>query len=399
MPIRTRAELKALFENGDQPDADAFIDLIDSFCHMAEALPAVDGAAVTGISPSEWTPVGVAPTYVNQTSFSVPGELTETFLPRRRTRMTLSPGGIVTSAVRAASYAAGPDETTVEIDDPVLTVNLTAVSVSLLTPHESGGSISLPMIGPLSTATITGLELSNNGLSPTTDIDVAPGYARDTGDSDDIFLTTVMTKSLAAVWAPGSGAGGLLAGARTTNSLYAVWLIKRTDTGHVDVGIDPSFIAPSLPANYDKKRLIGFITTNTTGAGEIRAFLQAGDHFAFIDTAAGYDHTESPAVSGTTYTATLLLPPNSLADVLWVYQNPTSTGLAVDVYLAPVGAIGAYTIISSLTSGSAVKRLAGPAQVLLDSNAQCDIAVTWSTGSAQLNILAQGCTMLTRSSP
>jgi hypothetical protein len=72
-------------------------------------------------------------------------------------------------------------------------------------------------------------------------------------------LAATMTKRIDAAWAAGSGNGGRMSAAALTNQVYGIWLIARSDTGVVDVGFDASLTAPTMPANYDKSRLIGWI--------------------------------------------------------------------------------------------------------------------------------------------
>lgn len=110
---------------------------------------------------------------------------------------------------------------------------------------------------PLSTASIQGLILSNNVADATNDIDISAGAARDSTDTVNIFLTAALTKRLDAAWAVGSGNGGLDTGA-IGNSDYYLHLIKRSDTGVVDALFSLSHSAPTMPASYDYRRLIGW---------------------------------------------------------------------------------------------------------------------------------------------
>jgi hypothetical protein len=122
---------------------------------------------------------------------------------------------------------------------------------------------------------ITGLTLSNNGSDPTNDIDIAAGSARDSTDAVNIDLSTSYTKRLDAAWAVGSGNGGLDTGA-IANTTYHIWLIKRSDTGVVDVLFSASATAPTMPANYGYKRRIGSIRRVSAA---LQTFVQDGDLF------------------------------------------------------------------------------------------------------------------------
>lgn len=122
---------------------------------------------------------------------------------------------------------------------------------------------------------IYGLTLSNNGSDATNDIDIAAGSARDASDTVNMVLASALTKRLDAAWAVGTNQGGLDTGA-IANTTYHVWLIKRNDTGVVDVLFSTSASSPTMPSNYDYKRRIGSIIRS---GGTILAFTQNGDEF------------------------------------------------------------------------------------------------------------------------
>ncbi len=122
---------------------------------------------------------------------------------------------------------------------------------------------------------IYGLTLSNNTTDPTNDIDIATGKCRDITDAADMILASALTKRLDAAWAVGTNQGGLDTGS-IANATYHVWLIKRSDTGVVDVLFSTSASAPTMPANYDYKRRIGSIIR---ASAAIVGFVQDGDNF------------------------------------------------------------------------------------------------------------------------
>jgi hypothetical protein len=111
---------------------------------------------------------------------------------------------------------------------------------------------------------LAGLDLGINALDPANDIDIAAGAARDAADSEDMTLASALVKQTNAAWAVGTNAGGLDTGSLSANTLYYVWLIKRTDTGVVDVLFSTSNSSPTMPTNYDKKRVIGSFKTGAT---------------------------------------------------------------------------------------------------------------------------------------
>ncbi len=103
---------------------------------------------------------------------------------------------------------------------------------------------------------IAGLTYQNGAGDPTNDITILAGTARDTANTEDLTLSSTLTKQLDAAWAVGSNAGGLDTGA-IANGTYHIWLIKRTDTDVVDALFSASATAPTMPTNYTKKRRIG----------------------------------------------------------------------------------------------------------------------------------------------
>lgn len=116
-------------------------------------------------------------------------------------------------------------------------------------------ALSLPAQFP--TKAIQGLTYANNAGDATNDLDIAVGTCRDATDAVDMVLTAAITKQSDVAWAVGTGLGGLDTGA-VGNSDYYIWLIERSDTGVVDALFSLSSTAPTMPTNYDYKRLIGW---------------------------------------------------------------------------------------------------------------------------------------------
>lgn len=103
---------------------------------------------------------------------------------------------------------------------------------------------------------ITGLTYANNGSDPTNDIDIAAGWCMDATGARQMQFSA-LTKRLDAAWAVGTNQGGLDTGSIGNNDYY-IWAIVRSDTGVTDILFSLSATAPSTPANYDYKRLIGW---------------------------------------------------------------------------------------------------------------------------------------------
>ena len=161
--------------------------------------------------------------------------------------------------------------------DPTKKVRISAASVATATTRVltmPNADLTLPNAATLGTIPMTtaagalgmraalnkgiyGLTYAN-GTDATNDIDIAAGGAMDATGAYWMTLAATLTKQSDVAWAVGSAAGGLDTGA-VGNSDYYIWLIARSDTGVVDALYSLSSTAPTMPANYDYKRLIGWI--------------------------------------------------------------------------------------------------------------------------------------------
>jgi hypothetical protein len=144
-------------------------------------------------------------------------------------------------------------------------------------PNKTGSVAMLDDIFLLSG--LAGLGLSNNGVDATNDIDIAVGAAISNdavlANRVAMSLTSALTKQLDAAWAVGNNAGMRDTGA-ISDATWHIFLIKRTDTGVVDVLASLSFSSPTMPTNYDKKKWIGAIIRT---AAAIKAFSHYQDEF------------------------------------------------------------------------------------------------------------------------
>lgn len=113
------------------------------------------------------------------------------------------------------------------------------------------------------TKAIWGFTYAVNGSDASNDIDFAAGGAMDVTGA--YWLAgSALTKQLDTAWAVGTNAGLLDTGA-IADSDYYLFVIGRSDTGVVDYLASLSSTAPTMPANYDFKRLIGWVK-RTAGA-------------------------------------------------------------------------------------------------------------------------------------
>ena len=103
---------------------------------------------------------------------------------------------------------------------------------------------------------IRGLTYANNAGDPTNDLDITAGQCRDATDAHNLLLSA-LTKQSDVAWAVGTNAGMLDTGSIGNND-YFLWAILRSDTGICDVLCSLSSTAPTMPTNYDFKRLVGW---------------------------------------------------------------------------------------------------------------------------------------------
>lgn len=173
---------------------------------------------------------------------------------------------------------------------------------------------------------IFGLTLSNNVTDAVNDIDVAAGAASMSSSPYTVItLGGSITKRLDSGWAVGTNQGGLDTGS-IANGTYHVYLIRRSDTGVVDVCFSASASAPttggSIPAAYDQYRRIGSFIRESAA---IVTFVQDGDDFFYKSPT-----TEVTAVNPGTaaVTRTLRVPIGVRVTVLSnvVVRNSTAAG-------------------------------------------------------------------------
>jgi hypothetical protein len=150
---------------------------------------------------------------------------------------------------------------------------------------------------------IFGLIMSN-AADAANDITVSAGEATSESGTDLIVLAAPITKQLDAAWAVGTNAGGINTGAEAINTWYEVHLIKRPDTGVVDVMFTTTANRATLPASYTLQRRIGWIRND--GAGAILAFTQVDDYFTLTTQI----NDQSITATATAAAVTVTVPPS-----------------------------------------------------------------------------------------
>lgn len=144
-----------------------------------------------------------------------------------------------------------------------------------------------------------GYTMSTAGASTT--MSITAGKAQDSTGVQLMTLTAIAKTT--AAWLLGTAAGGLDTGAIAVNSWYHFYVIRRPDTGVVDVVFSLSATAPTLPAAFTQFRRIGSGRTNPSS--QWTKFSQNGDEFLWdVASADVVGFTGSTSIQP----ATLLVP-------------------------------------------------------------------------------------------
>lgn len=216
---------------------------------------------------------------------------------------------------------------------------------------DAAAAVAAVASAPFPRSHLAGLTLSTAGSSST--FAIAVGSAADSTNVSVMALASSYSKTTSA-WAVGSGNGALDTGSIANNTWYHVHLIKRVDTGVVDVLFSLSASAPTMPANYTLRRRIGSIRTN--GSAQWVRFFQLGDEFLWD----AVSPDASAAVPGSSGSLIALFVPtgvqvNALASALWFFSS-AGNYLAItspDVTSAAAGAANATFYSNGGTTPSA----------------------------------------------
>lgn len=191
----------------------------------------------------------------------------------------------------------------------------------VLTPKGTGAVTSNS--AAIARGLIAGLTLSNNGSDATNDIDIAAGVAAADTTWGLMALTSGLTKQLDVAWAVGTNAGMRATGVAIANGTYHIFLIRRPDTGVVDVAADTSAtganIATNTNAAYTQIRRIGSILRESAA---IVAFAQTGD--LFLRKSPLLDITAATPGSSAV-TRTLLVPTGIVVEAIFNFSLSGTT--------------------------------------------------------------------------
>ena len=209
---------------------------------------------------------------------------------------------------------------------------------------------------PLPTEHLNGLVLSADSGDTANDVNITAGSARDDADSENMVLAAEITKQIDAAWAVGDDAGGLDTGAVADGNRYYIWLIKRIDTDVEDALFSLSASAPTMPTNYTKKRLIGFLDRVSAANTQLTKINTSTSVIQVI-------HTQDGAVNTGTTVIPLddTIPQNTEGDeymTLAVTPTDASNQLIIDVTVFGAHNSTGTDIIAALFQDSTADALA-----------------------------------------
>ena len=255
---------------------------------------------------------------------------------------------------------------------------------------------------------IGGLRITNDGTDAAHDLGVAVGFARDYADAVNLSLTGALIKRIDASWAVGTNNGGLDTGSVGASALYGVYLIRRSDTGVVDVlfSLDTTaaLATGTKPTNYDQWRLIGLCWTN--GSSNLSPMLQTGDVFQKLDYVA--DLNDNTISNETWETVTIRCPPFCVANIIGrQYNGGGSGGYGHHLDLQTKGGTktaSEETAMSNVNGGGAasgvmIDTVNSLNHIMANADKQIEYNAREHNGTTEVQLGISSVNMLTRSNP
>ncbi len=319
---------------------------------------------ITGVTSaaavSQWLASGLTPTYVSATSFTLAGDQTSALHAGRRLQTT-NTSGTIYSTVLSSVFAALTTVTVVN-DSGVLDSGLSQLNYGLLTavsPSLPDSPAARTSLGVYQGGYLFGCTMSTAGSSAT--MSIAGGTAMNSTGAQLMTLTAIAKTTSA--WAVGTAAGGLDTGAIANSTGYHFYVIRRPDTGVVDVVFSTNATTPTLPTNYTQYRRIGWGRTN--GSAQWLLFTQDGDYFQWAAPPLDVNQTTSgTAAVLRTLTVPIGVPVRVMlnmqmtaggsGEILLVSDPSTTDAVPVSSAVSPLNSM--FTGASSTTSAQVMSR-------------------------------------------
>ncbi len=240
------------------------------------------------------------------------------------------------------------------------------------------------------------MKVSNNsGIN--TALDIGTGAAKDSTNSADIIVTSVIGKDMAVDWVAGGTSGAPLGGkpsgiALSAGEWYRVFAIS-TPSGTVDAGIDSSITASNLladAAGYSFFRRIGWAYYD--GAQFIVIF-QNGNDFAY-DVPQNDVNAEAPPTVATP--VPLTAPPATLAKVYARHNNTTFGSAVYALFLSNASSDTApsatdFNLLSLAgTDGVETDQASGTTNLAIETDSGSNIQARFSSSNGNYSIMTLG---------
>ncbi len=187
----------------------------------------------------------------------------------------------------------------------------------------------------------------------------------------------------------GVGANGLDAGSIAADTWYYLWAIYDT-TNSVAAGLASlSSTAPTMPANYVLKRLIGYCKT-ASGAATIDDFIQSGNHFRHIG-AVGTQTTKSATwiVYKCNDTAVRGIPPGVRYGIFKVYAYSIGNS-QMTISMAPFDKTNGTMVIYGHYDTGGTGAVYGQVECMVDSSQQLGYLTSNVGGAEAMSIAVSG---------
>lgn len=192
--------------------------------------------------------------------------------------------------------------------------------------------------GPQIQGYASGLALTTNAGDATNDIDFAAGVAASDTSPYNLMQFSALTKRLDATFTAGNN-GGMLDTGAVGNGTYYLFGIGRSDTGGTDYLGSLSSSAPTMPANYDRKRRIGVVVRAAAANGPPYLDMSTGGVKPdAVVTLSGTSQDITGIPAGVRRLTIILDEVTVSAAAQLFIQLGTSAGVVTSGYLATAGA-------------------------------------------------------------
>jgi hypothetical protein len=294
----------------------------------------VTGIGDNTVTVSQWQDTGIVPTYVNSTTFTVPGDQTSTFFTGRRVQAFVT-AGTVYGYVTNSSFTT-LTTITLDIDSGSLDSGLSSVKIGLLTPDNHSIPLLTDFYPIVSNSADKTKKIAFNLSSITTglkrvftwpdrdgtvalaaDLDnkqvsgiyrtlkaSAPGTSAIvtiiiaeiiTGDGTGKYLSTRNWNNTITMTT--SGAGGLDTGSVAASTWYYMYAITKDDGTKACIA-SLSSTSPLLPTDYTKWARIGAFFTDATVNRYPFSFIQYNNKVRYVTKAGSNVTTPRVLASG-----------------------------------------------------------------------------------------------------